>query len=105
MVGGGRVKGGVGRWVVVGWVLVCEINPKTLILPKYIHLIPLVASFSPQPGSTVELSRSGYQFLQNLFVKYDKVGFNWRESPREYPLLPWLIGQRWHSLAPRAGGV
>ena len=30
-------------------------------------------SFSPQPGSSVELSSSGYQFLTDLFNKYDRV--------------------------------
>ena len=33
--------------------------------------------FSPQPGSSVELSSSGYQFLTDLFKKYDKVGWGW----------------------------
>ena len=33
-----------------------------------------LCSFSPQPGSTVELSQSAYQFLTDLFNKYDKVG-------------------------------
>lgn len=30
--------------------------------------------FSPQPGSSVELSGSGYQFLTDLFNKYDRDG-------------------------------
>ena len=32
--------------------------------------------FSPQPGNTVQLSASGYQFLTDLFRKYDKDGDN-----------------------------
>lgn len=39
--------------------------------------------FSPQPGNTVQLSPSGYQFITDLFQKYDKDGDNALSPPEQ----------------------
>ena len=39
-----------------------------------VYVVSYPHRFSPRPGSSVELSPIGYQFLTDLFCKYDKDG-------------------------------
>ena len=67
------------RMVIVFELGLCHLNTSFLLLcvfslHPFLQMFTFLDRFSPQPGSSVELSPSGYQFLTDLFKKYDKVG-------------------------------